>query len=147
VDAGFKKAKKAIAPERLRARALGEVPGHLRSQSDSFPGKIIDSEIPEYLLKPYPKPVEDAVVMGDVDFKNIARNRAGLRQVGELETTEHASQTNGGLAQVCRSGPFVHWMADEGPTNFVLPPDPLVTTVQWVPGIYYTCEDTVHPFR
>jgi|SRR5271170_1304510 len=145
-DAGFKKARKTIDPELLRAWAMGEVPKYLPTNS-FFAPKIPDSEIPAYLEKLYSEPVEDVTIWRIVGYTNIIINKAGSNSVSELGITMRAGQTNGGIVHICWGGPFFHWMFEVGPTNFVLPPDPFVSAVEWVPGIYYTREDTAHPFQ
>jgi hypothetical protein len=46
-------------------------------------------------------------------------------------------------------GGFFHWEIDIGPTNYVETTgvENIYTTVEWVPGIYYSREDTRHPFK
>ena len=146
-DAGFKRAKKTIGPELLRAWAMGEVPKYLQHTNDFFPSVIPNSEIPAYLEKLYLEPVEDVTIWRDAGDTNITINKAGSQQMDQLEITMRAAQTNGGIVEVCWGGPFFHWKFEIGPTNFVLPPDSFVTAVEWVPGIYYTREDTAHPFK
>jgi hypothetical protein len=47
-------------------------------------------------------------------------------------------------------GGFFHWMIDIGDTNYTETTGVVenhFTTVEWVPGIYYTREDSRHPFK
>jgi hypothetical protein len=46
-------------------------------------------------------------------------------------------------------GGFFHWMLEIGSTNFSETTGATnhFTTVEWVPGIYYSREDTRHPFK
>ena len=46
-------------------------------------------------------------------------------------------------------GGFFHWEIDIGPTNYTETTgvENIHTTVEWVPGIYYSREDTRHPFK
>jgi hypothetical protein len=46
-------------------------------------------------------------------------------------------------------GGFFHWMIDIGSTNYTESTGATndYTTVEWVPGIYYSREDTRHPFE
>ena len=118
-DAGFRKAKKTINPEELRAWALEEIPKYPRPTNDIFAPKIPNSEIPSYMQKLYWESVEDACV-------------------------QHGDQPN---VKISWGGPFFHWMFYIGATNFVLPKDSETTAIQWIPGIYYSREDTVHPFK
>jgi hypothetical protein len=118
-DAGFRKAKKTINPEQLRAWALEEIPKYPQPTNDIFAPKIPNSEIPSYMQKLYSESVEDAII-------------------------QHDGQS---CVQICWGGPFFHWMFYIGSTNFVLPNDSYVTSVEWVPGIYYSREDTAHPFK
>ncbi|HSY20330.1 MAG TPA: hypothetical protein VK815_18445 [Candidatus Acidoferrales bacterium] len=62
-DAGFRKAKQTIDPEKLRAWALESI---TRWPDTNGSQKIPDSEIPEYLHNLYPTPPEDAFVTGGV---------------------------------------------------------------------------------
>lgn len=118
-DAGFKKAKKTIDPELLRTWALEEIPKFPPSTNSFFAPKIPNTEVPIYMQKLYSEPVEDACV-------------------------QHGDQPD---VTISWGGPFFHWMFYIGSTNFVLPKDSETTIVQWVPGIYYSREDTVHPFK
>ena len=46
-------------------------------------------------------------------------------------------------------GGFFHWMIDIGSTNFVEATGihDISTTIEWVPGIYYSRENIRHPFK
>jgi hypothetical protein len=58
-------------------------------------------------------------------------------------------EINGNTITIWWGGGFFHWMIDIGPTNFVetTGAENIYTTVEWVPGIYYSREDTRHPFK
>jgi hypothetical protein len=121
-DDGFKKAKATIDPEKLRAWALKEIAKHKPSTND-FAGKDIpDSEIPDYIQTLYPYPAEDATVQMDEDQPYV---------------------------MITWGGGFFHWMFDIGSTNLAgtTGSDNHFTTVEWIPGIYYSREDTRHPFK
>jgi hypothetical protein len=77
-----------------------------------------DSEIPIYIRNLYPDPPEDYSV--DTDTVTIYWG-----------------------------GGFFHWMIDIGSTNYTQTTGAANdhTTVEWVPGIYYSREDTRHPFK
>jgi hypothetical protein len=121
-DAGFKKATQTIDPEKLRAWALEEIAKHKPSTND-FAGKDIpDSEIPSYIQALYPYPAEDATVRFD---------------------------ENQPYVMIVWGGGFFHWKIDIGSTNLIgtTGSGNHFTTVEWAPGIYYSREDTRHPFK
>jgi|ERR1017187_579715 hypothetical protein len=117
-DEGFKKAKTTIDPEKLRAWALEEIQEHSATNKANIP----ISEIPSYIQELFSDPVEDAGVYKYSDETNV---------------------------QICWGGGFFHWMIDIGPTNYTETTGVTnnFTTVEWVPGIYYSREDTRHPFK
>ncbi|HXB59986.1 MAG TPA: hypothetical protein VNU95_10495 [Candidatus Acidoferrales bacterium] len=137
-DAGFKKAKETIDPEQLRAWAMGEIPKYPPQANSIFPPKILNSEIPNYLQKLYSEHVEDAYVYREPDSTNIVMTN------GPMQIIKNAGQTN---ITIFWGGPFFHWMLEIGATNYVPEKDPQVMIIEWVPGIYYAREDTVHPFQ
>jgi hypothetical protein len=77
-----------------------------------------DSEIPTYIQNLYPDPPESFTV--DTDTVTIYWG-----------------------------GGFFHWMIDVGSTHYTETTGAAndCTTVEWVPGIYYSREDTRHPFK
>jgi len=117
-DGGFKKARETINPEQLRAWALQEIQKHSVTNEANIP----NSEIPSYIQKLFLEPVEDAGVYKYADETNVT---------------------------ICWGGGFFHWKIDIGPTNFTETTGVTndFTTVEWVPGIYYSREDTRHPFK
>jgi len=54
-----------------------------------------------------------------------------------------------GILILMWGGGFFHWEFDIGPTNYSQETgvDNHFTTLEWVPGIYYSREDTRHPFK
>ena len=117
-DAGFRKAKETIDPEQLRLWALQEIPKYSHQTNNSL--QIPNSEIPSYLQKLYPRLPEDAWLQKDGEQNYV---------------------------QIFWGGALFHWTLEIGSTNFVPPKDSEVTTVEWIPGIYYNREDTRHPFK
>jgi hypothetical protein len=119
-DAGFKKAEKTINPEQLRAWALDEIQKYSVTNGANLP----NSEIPDYIQNLYSVPVEDFSVFP--------------------KTSERE-----GSVTICWGGGFFHWMIDIGPTNDIETTGATnnFTIVEWVPGIYYSREDTRHPFK
>jgi len=117
-DGGFKKARETINPEQLRAWALQEIQQHSVTNEANIPV----SEIPSYIQILFLEPAEDAGVYKYADETNVT---------------------------ICWGGGFFHWMIDIGPTNFTETTGVTndFTTVEWVPGIYYSREDTRHPFK
>ena len=117
-DKGFRKIKETINPEQLRAWALEEIQEHSATNEANIP----ISEIPSYIQELFSDPVEDAGVYKYTDETNV---------------------------QICWGGGFFHWMVDIGPTNYTETTGVTnnFTTVEWVPGIYYSREDTRHPFK
>jgi hypothetical protein len=130
-DAGFRKAKKTIDPEQLRTWALQEIAKN-PTNDGIFPPEIPNSEIPNYIQKLYSQPVENAVIWKSADDTNFAL------------LTLHSNSVELGQSNVTIfwGGPFFHWMFEIGPTNFVPPSDPYVSTAEWIPGIYYGRENT-----
>ena len=110
-DAGFKKAKQTIDPEKLRAWALKEIPQYTQPTNEIIPPKIKKAEIPSCIQSLYSQAPEDAFVQKE------------------------------GYVQIFWGGPFFHWSLEIGPTNFVPAPDSHVKTAEWIPGIYYNRED------
>jgi hypothetical protein len=70
--------------------------------------------------------------------------------VNEVPTSVYPKTSKSeGSVIIYWGGGFFHWTIDIGPTN-----DAETTgstndykTVEWVPGIYYSREDTRHPFK
>jgi hypothetical protein len=121
-DEGFKKGKATIDPEKLRAWALAEI-AKLQPTSNGIVGKAIpNSEIPVYIQNLYSEPPEDAHVF-------TGSSKSGVT--------------------ICWGGGFFHWMIDICPTNNIITTGATnnFTTIEWVPGIYYSREDTRHPFK
>jgi hypothetical protein len=121
-DEGFKKAKTTIDPEKLRAWALAEI-AKLQPTNNDILGKVIpNSEIPGYIQNLYSEPPEDASV-----FTGSSKSRV----------------------TICWGGGFFHWTIDIGTTNDIVTTGATnnFTTIEWVPGIYYSREDTRHPFQ
>jgi hypothetical protein len=136
-DAGFRKAKKTIDPEELRLWALEEISKNPTNHG-IFPPQILNSEIPSYMQKLYSERVEDAVIWkhaGNTNFTLLTLHSNSVEKIGQTNVT------------IFWGGPFFHWMFEIGSTNFVPPKDSQVTTVEWVPGVYYCREDTAHPFK
>jgi hypothetical protein len=114
-DAGFRKAKETIDPERLRAWALEEISKKERTNTNPP-----DSDIPIYIRNLYIDDPPEAFVV----------------------------DTN--IVTIYWGGGLFHWMIDVGDTNYTESTGVVenhFTTVEWVPGIYYTREDTRHPFK
>ena len=120
-DGGFKKAKSSVNPEQLRAWALSEISRHSETNTDGS-GHDISSEIPDYMQRLYPDLPEDATVYPDHDQPYV---------------------------DICWGGGFFHWTIDIGSTNFTETTGATneYTTAEWVPGIYYSREDTAHPIQ
>jgi hypothetical protein len=119
-DAGFTKAKQTIDPEQLRAWAMKETSRYATSYLTNSQWQIPESEFPKYLRDLYTDPIEDAFIV---------------------------KQGNETYVQVYWGGAWFHWMFYIGSTNLTAPNDPEIKTAEWVPGIYYGREDTVHQIR
>jgi hypothetical protein len=70
-----------------------------------------------------------------------------IRNLYSYPPTDIEVETN--TVTIWWGGGFFHWMIDIGPTNFTetTGAENIYTTVEWVPGIYYSREDTRHPFK
>jgi hypothetical protein len=121
-DDGFKKAKGTIDPEKLRVWALEEIAKHKPSTNDYEVKDIPNSEIPDCIQNLYPCPAEDATVQIDEDQRYV---------------------------MIVWGGGFFHWKIDVGSTNLTgaMGSGNHFTTIEWAPGIYYSREDTRHPFK
>jgi hypothetical protein len=119
-DEGFKKAKATIDPEKLRAWALEEI--SKRNTNTNF--FMSNSEIPANIVNLYSDSPEDVSV-------------------------NKYNDPNQSYVEICWGGGFFHWMIDIGSTNYIETTGATntYTTVEWVPGIYYSREDTRHPFK
>jgi hypothetical protein len=119
-DEGFKKAEATIDPEKLRAWALEEI----SKQSTNANVFMSNSEIPTNIANLYSDSPEDVSV-------------------------KKYDDPNQSYVEICWGGGFFHWMIDIGSTNYTETTGAAndYTTVEWVPGIYYTREDTRHPFK
>ena len=112
-DTGFRKAKKTIDPEELRAWALEEIKNH--SNTNGFSQKISSSEIPNYLKNLYTRAPEDAWV--------------------NPRTIDSEA-----CVMIMWGGGFFHWGLDIGPTNYMTSTNSDYRPFMWHPGIYYRRE-------
>jgi len=137
-DAGFRKAKQTIDPEQLRAWALQEIAKN-PTNDGIFPPQIPNSRIPSYIQKLYWQSAEDAVI-----YKVAGNTNLTLLTLNSNSVKEDVGYTN---VTISWGGPFFHWFFKIGPTNYVPLPDSYISTAEWVPGIYYGREDTIHPIK
>jgi len=113
-DEGFKKAKKTIKSEDLRAWALEEIKN--LSGTNGFSTKVPQSEIPDYIKNLYSIPPEGAWV--------------------NPKTSESAA-----CVMIVWGGGFFHWGFDIGSTNFMSSTNPeYPKAFMWCAGIYYRRE-------
>ena len=70
-----------------------------------------------------------------------------IRNLYSYPPTDIEVETN--TVAIWWGGGFFHWMIDIGSTNYIETTGATndYTTVEWVPGIYYSREDTRHPFK
>ena len=112
-DAGFRKAKKTIDPERLRSWALDSIKWH--SGTNGFSENLPISKIPDYITNLYSIPPEDAWITP--------------------KTADHEASVG-----IIWGGGFFHWGLFVGPTNYLMYPDGNHQIAEWVSGIYYMHE-------
>ena len=120
-DEGFRKAKATIDPEKLRVWAFEEIAKYKPLTNDYAGKDIPNSEIPDYIQNLYPFPAEDATVQ--IDDNQL-------------------------YVMITWGEGFFHWKIDVGSTNLINTGfRQSLQNVEWVPGIYYSREDTRHPFK
>ena len=116
-DAGFKRAKQTINPEKLRAWALQAAEKWPPTTNGFGFRNIPQSEIPEYLRTLYSYSPSAIVFPGP--------------------------DREGPVVVISWGGGFFHWGIDVGSTNFVRRPNSTYPKVfQWVRGIDYTRESS-----
>jgi len=117
-DAGFRRAKQTIDPEKLREWALKQI-AKKKGHGDLIP----QTELPDYIYKLYDSPPDVCLSKG-VGEDDVMLIWGG----GFFHWGFHIGSTN----LVLR-------------TN--LAPDDSYAVAQWVPGIYYAREDTRHKIQ
>jgi hypothetical protein len=118
-DEGFRKAKKSIDPEQLRAWALESIKSY--SGTNGYSEDISQSKIPDYIKNLYSTPPEQAWV-------------------------NPKTSKSEGCVMIMWGGGFFHWGLNIGNTNFSEPfnsqNQEYPYNFEWVSGIYYTRESS-----
>jgi len=112
-DAGFRRAKKTIDSEQLRAWALATVKSH--NGTNGYVHYVKNSEIPEYIVNLYSTPPETAWVLPNVSDQDA-------------------------LVGIIWGGGFFHWGFYVGTTNYIMEPFGDHQIAEWTNGIYYMHE-------
>jgi hypothetical protein len=112
-DAGFRRAKKTIDPEQLRAWALATVKSH--NGTNGYIHHVENSELPDYILNLYSIPPEMAWASPKATDQDV-------------------------LVGIVWGGGFFHWGFYIGTTNYVMEPSGDHVIAEWTPGIYYAHE-------
>jgi len=112
-DAGFRRAKKHIDPEQVRAWAFATVKSH--NGTNGYIHHVENSEIPDYLVNLYSIPPEMAWVSPNATDQDV-------------------------LVGIVWGGGFFHWGFYIGTTNYVKEPTGDHVIAEWTNGIYYAHE-------